>query len=82
MIFVTGRADVPSSVRALKRGAVDFISKPIEESELLQAIQTALTLDGEARERRTAIEQVKQRMARLTPREHEVFVSRLGQRRS
>jgi FixJ family two-component response regulator len=74
IIFVTGRADVPSSVRALKGGAVDFISKPIEEADLLRAIQTALALDHEVRQRRTAVEQVKQRMSRLTPREYQVFV--------
>jgi FixJ family two-component response regulator len=71
---VTGRGDVPSSVRALKRGAVDFISKPITESELLEAIHAALTLDRTLRQKRAAMAQVQQRIARLTPREHEVFL--------
>jgi FixJ family two-component response regulator len=74
IIFVTGHADVPSSVRALKRGAVDFISKPIGEPELLDAITAALARDGELRAKRNAIAQVQQRVSRLTPREHEVFV--------
>jgi FixJ family two-component response regulator len=74
IIFVTGRADVPSSVRALKRGAVDFISKPFAEEELIAAIRAAVALDGAARERRRSIAQIQQRIERLTPREREVFV--------
>lgn len=74
IIFVTGQADVPSSVRALKRGAVDFISKPTDDAELLQAIHSAVVLDVAARERRQMIAQMQQRIARLTRREREVFV--------
>lgn len=74
IIFVTGQGDVPSSVRALKRGAVDFISKPIGETELLAAIRAAVALDGAARERRWLIAQIQERMELLTRREREVFV--------
>ncbi len=74
IIFVTGQGDVPSSVRALKRGAVDFISKPVGHADLLQAIHSAVVLDVTARERRRMIAQIQQRTARLTRREREVFV--------
>lgn len=74
IIFLTGNADVHSSVRALKRGAVDFISKPIEDAQLLEVIRAAVALDGEARERRRLIAQIQERMDRLTRREREVFV--------
>jgi FixJ family two-component response regulator len=74
IIFVTGHGDVPSSVRALKRGAVDFISKPIAEPELLAAISDALELERAAREKRALATQIQQRVRRLTPREGEVFL--------
>jgi FixJ family two-component response regulator len=73
IVFVTGQGDVPSSVRALKRGAVDFISKPVEEAELLAAINTAVAVDRGARERRRLVKQVRERVALLTKREREVF---------
>lgn len=74
VIFVTGRADVPSSVRALKRGAIDFVTKPIDETELLRAIREALAADALNRERRVLIQEVHERLATLTPREREVLV--------
>jgi FixJ family two-component response regulator len=74
IIFLTGQADVPSSVRALKRGAVDFISKPTGEAELLAAIHAAVAADFMVRERRKLISHVEQRLQRLTRREREVLV--------
>lgn len=73
IIFLTGQADVSSSVRALKRGAVDFISKPFDESELLAAIRTAVARDAASREHRRLVALVEQRVSLLTPREREVF---------
>jgi FixJ family two-component response regulator len=74
IIFITGQGDVPSSVRALKRGAVDFISKPVGEAELFEAINVALERDSALREQRNTITQVQQRVASLTRRETEVLV--------
>jgi FixJ family two-component response regulator len=74
IIFITGQGDVPSSVRALKRGAVDFISKPVAEAELFEAINVALERDSALREQRNTITEVQQRVASLTRRETEVLV--------
>lgn len=74
IIFLTGQGDVPSSVRALKRGAVDFIGKPIGDVDLLAALEAALVLDAAARERRKLVAQVQQGIDRLTRREREVFI--------
>jgi FixJ family two-component response regulator len=74
IIFLTGQGSVSSSVRALKRGAVDFISKPTDETELLAAIDAAVAADGLMRERRRLISYIEQRLKTLTPREREVLV--------
>jgi FixJ family two-component response regulator len=73
VVFITGHGDVPSSVRALKAGAVDFLTKPFSESDLLGAIETALAKDRDARRGRSEINVLKQRLATLTPREREVM---------
>jgi FixJ family two-component response regulator len=73
VVFITGHGDVPSSVRALKAGAVDFLTKPFSESDLLGAIETALTKDRDARRDRSEINVLKQRFTTLTPREREVL---------
>jgi FixJ family two-component response regulator len=73
IVFITGHGDIPSSVRALKAGAVDFLTKPFSESELLGAIETAIAKDREARRRRCEISALQQRLATLTPREREVL---------
>jgi FixJ family two-component response regulator len=57
----------------MKAGAIDFLTKPVDESELLAAIQRAAERDGEARRRRAEIASVEARLARLTPREREVL---------
>jgi FixJ family two-component response regulator len=67
IIFLTGRGDIPTTVRAMKAGAVDFLTKPVDDSELLAAIQRAVYRDGEARKRRADIACVEARLARLTP---------------
>lgn len=74
IVFITGHGDVPTSVRAMKAGATDFLSKPFDEKDLLGAIARALQkLDQESGERAAARE-AKQRLSRLTPREHEVLL--------
>lgn len=73
IIFLTGHGDIPASVRAIKAGAVDFLTKPVPREILLTAIRNALQLDATTR---TAHEQDRTLMARyekLTPREQEVF---------
>ena len=73
VIFLTGHADVASSVRAMKAGAVDFLEKPVRRDTLLDAIQRALVRDGAQRLARSSALQLRARFAALTPREHQVF---------
>jgi len=73
IVFITGHGDVPRSVRALKAGAVDFLTKPFSESDLLGAIQAALAQDREARQQRLNLAALQQRFSALTPREREVL---------
>jgi FixJ family two-component response regulator len=73
IVFVADRADIPSSVRAIKAGAVDFLTSPISESDLLHAVRTAIALDRDTRAQRALGVQLKLRFARLTPREREVM---------
>jgi FixJ family two-component response regulator len=73
IIFLTGKGDIPTSVRAMQAGAVDFLTKPVERDALLAAIGRAAARDAEARERRAGLAAVQTRLARLTPREREVL---------
>jgi len=73
IVFITGHGDVPSSVRALKAGAVDFLTKPFSEADLMGAIHTALAQDREARLERGKVATLQQRWSTLTPREREVL---------
>jgi FixJ family two-component response regulator len=73
LIFLTGRGDIPASVRAMKGGAVDFLTKPVEAAALLAAIATALERGRALRAARAAEAGVDARLARLTPREREVL---------
>jgi len=73
IVFITGHGDVPSSVRALKAGAVDFLTKPFSEADLLGAIAAAIAKDRVAREKRCAVDALQQRLSTLTPREREVL---------
>jgi FixJ family two-component response regulator len=74
IIFITGHGDIPMSVRAMKAGAVEFLTKPFRDQDLLDAIQQALERDRQARDQRAAIEELRSRFAFLTPREREVMV--------
>jgi FixJ family two-component response regulator len=73
VIFLTGHADVSSSVRAMKSGAVDFLEKPVKRDTLLGAVARALARDQEGRDRRHHSDQLRARFALLTRREREVF---------
>ena len=73
IVFITGYGDIPSSVRAMKAGAVDFLSKPFGEEELLRAIDTAIALDRAARLERSEVATLQAHYNRLTPREREVL---------
>jgi FixJ family two-component response regulator len=73
IIFLTGRADVPMSVRAMKQGAADFLTKPADEGKLVSAIHAALAKDRVVREARNEVAEIRRRLATLTPREYEVF---------
>jgi FixJ family two-component response regulator len=73
IVFVTGHGDVPTSVEAIKAGAEDFLTKPVPKEKLVAAIDRALAHDGELRERDERIDALRSLVARLTPREREVF---------
>jgi FixJ family two-component response regulator len=73
IVFITGYGDIPSSVRAIKSGAVDFLTKPFSDEDLMVAIRAALNEDRERRARRAELAELKQRYLNLTPREREVL---------
>jgi FixJ family two-component response regulator len=73
IVFITGHGDVPSSVKAMKAGAVEFLPKPFDEADLLRAIDAAVTLDRAARLKRSEHVELTTRYRRLTPREREVL---------
>jgi FixJ family two-component response regulator len=73
IIFITGHGDVPSSVRAMKAGAIEFLSKPFGEQELLQAIDAAIALDRKSRRERSELTGLQSHYALLTPRERQVL---------
>jgi two-component system, LuxR family, response regulator FixJ len=73
VIVLTGYGDVASAVRALKNGAVEFLEKPFNDEVLLEQIRRALTLDSRRRGERGEKEIVRERISRLTPREHEIL---------
>jgi len=73
IIFITGHGDIPMSVQAMKAGAVEFLSKPFRDQELLDAIQQALERDRKSREQRAEVAVLRGRFDLLTPREREVM---------
>lgn len=74
IIFLTGTGDIPMTVRAIKGGAVDFLSKPCPPGKLLEVIQQALGRDRQLRLDRAKEQALADRLATLTPREHEVML--------
>jgi len=73
VIFVTGHGDIPSSVKAMKAGAVEFLSKPFGEHELQSGIEKAIAMDRVARQNRSELSHLKTCYSLLTPREREVL---------
>jgi FixJ family two-component response regulator len=73
IVFLTGHGDVPKTVRAMKGGAVDFLTKPVEAPVLLEAVARAIARDTETRSARARQRETRCRYDRLTPREREVF---------
>jgi FixJ family two-component response regulator len=73
IVFVSGRGDIPSSVRAMKAGAIDFLTKPIDGSTLREAVERALVADTLARSERRILREMRARVDELTPREREVM---------
>jgi FixJ family two-component response regulator len=73
IVFLTGHGDIPMSVRAIKSGAVDFLTKPVHDEKLLAAVRSALQLAGVLAAKRAATCKLRERLARLTPRELDVM---------
>jgi FixJ family two-component response regulator len=73
IVFITGHGDIPSSIRAIKAGAVDFLSKPFNAAELMRAVNAALEQNREARRVRDDLGELNRRFSTLTPREREVL---------
>jgi len=73
IIFLTGKADISASVQAMKAGAIDFLTKPVNQKDLLQAIHRAEQIDGSERQKQIELAAINARIATLTPREREVL---------
>jgi FixJ family two-component response regulator len=73
IIFITGHGDIPMSVRAMKEGAHEFLTKPVRGQDLLDAVQKALASDRALRQERREVDEIRKRFESLTPREKEVL---------
>jgi len=73
IIFISGHSDIPISVRAMKSGAIEFLTKPVREQELLDAVQTGIQRDRTRRADAALLEDLNTRFASLTPREREIM---------
>jgi FixJ family two-component response regulator len=73
VIFITGHGDIPMSVRAMKAGAVEFLTKPFHDQELLDAIHTAVERDRERRREAVLVAELRERYATLTERERQIM---------
>lgn len=73
IVFLTGHGNIPASVQAMKAGAVEFLTKPVDEQDLLQAIQEAVERDRRTRQQRTEMRELQNRYESLTTREQEVM---------
>src|SRR5215467_11461579 len=74
IIFITGHGDIPMSVQAMKGGAIEFLTKPFRDQDLLDAIQLGFSRDRARRENETALADLKERFASLSPREREIVI--------
>ena len=73
IMFVTGKGDIPTSVRAMKAGAIDFLTKPVKDKDLFEAVSSAEALDTESRRLQSELESMQAKVRTLTPREREVL---------
>jgi FixJ family two-component response regulator len=73
VIFLTGKGDIPTGVRAMRAGAIDFLTKPVNDADLLAAIARAEKEDSEIRSANASLDSINARLAKLTPREREVM---------
>ena len=73
IVFLTGHGNIPASVQAMKAGAVEFLTKPFDDENLLQAVQEAIERDRRTRQRRAEMRELQGRYESLTPREQEVM---------
>jgi FixJ family two-component response regulator len=73
IVFISGHADIPSSVRAMKAGAIEFLPKPFSDQELLAAIDSAIAQERKARQRKVELVELRKSYARLSAREREVL---------
>jgi RNA polymerase sigma factor (sigma-70 family) len=73
IVFISGHGDIPMTVKAMKAGAVEFLTKPFRDQDLLDAIQQAVERDRKAREERVEIDELRRRVDSLTPRERDVL---------
>jgi FixJ family two-component response regulator len=74
IIFITGHGDIPMTVQAMKGGAIEFLTKPFRDQDLLDAIQLGLSRDRARREREEALTALKERFGSLSPREREIMI--------
>jgi FixJ family two-component response regulator len=74
IVFMTGTGDIQAGVRAMKAGAIDFLTKPIDESRLIAAVEQAFRCDAEQRQERAIRSMIQQRLETLTPRERQVMM--------
>jgi FixJ family two-component response regulator len=73
VVFLSGHGNIPASVQAMKKGAIEFLTKPVDEQNLLKAIQEAIERDRSNRQHRAEIRELQRRYESLTPREQEVM---------
>jgi FixJ family two-component response regulator len=73
IIFITGRGDIPSTVKAMKAGAIEFLTKPVDTETLLAAVSTAFARDRLLRDQRAVLSELEKKFALLSPREREVL---------
>ena len=74
VVFITGKGDIPTSVRAMKAGAIDFLTKPVKDKDLFDAITRAEARDAQSRQHYSELESIQAKIETLTPRESEVLV--------
>jgi FixJ family two-component response regulator len=73
IVFITGFGDIPTSVRAMKNGAIEFLTKPVNAAQLIEAVRQGIAVDRKRRQDARDVASLKSRLATLTPREVEVF---------